>query len=130
MKACHFFADMGGNIALVTIYFKEFNQQKYEIIKLVKPLFFGLLLCLLVFSCAEDKLHSNNSSRIEVTGTIQKQGITSYQYGTHIIEGYALRSSAVILDDYIDQKVTVVGHKIDGYPLSGGPDFLEVEAIK
>lgn len=68
--------------------------------------------------------------KVEATGKIQKQGITTYQYGTHVIAGYTLRSSAIDLDNYIDQTVTVVGHLIEGYPIEGGPDYLEVEEIK
>ena len=68
--------------------------------------------------------------RIEATGKIQQQGITTYQYGTHCLAGYALRSSVINLNNYIGQTVTVVGHLVEGYPIEGGPDFLEVEEIK
>ncbi|WP_339341950.1 hypothetical protein [uncultured Polaribacter sp.] len=56
--------------------------------------------------------------------------MTTYQYGTHTASGYALRSSAVHLDDYVNQNITVFGYKIDGYPVDGGPDYIEVEEIK
>ena len=71
-----------------------------------------------------------NPNCVEIIGTIQEQGITTYQYGTHTISGYALRSNSVTLDDYINQYVTVVGHKINGYPVDGGPDYIEVDEIK
>jgi hypothetical protein len=90
-------------------------------------IFLATLTTLSMFSCDKDKPESNN---LEISGTIQKQGITTYQYGTHIIDGYALRSSALDLDDYINQYVTVVGYKIDGYPVDGGPDFIEVLRVK
>ena len=77
-----------------------------------------------MFSC--DK----KSSAIEATGTIQQQGITTYQYGTHVIPGFALRSNTIDLDSYIGQTVTVIGRLIDGYPVENGPDYLEVEEIK
>lgn len=67
---------------------------------------------------------------MEIRGTLQAQGITTYLYGSHTLPGYALRSSTVKLDDYLNQKVTVRGHKIDGYPVDGGPDYIEVEEIK
>jgi hypothetical protein len=92
--------------------------------KLYKSLFIGMIICLSIISCKK------NNVSIEITGIIQKQGITTYQYGTHTISGYALRSSSLNLNDYINQNVTVVGHKIDGYPVDGGPDFIEVEEIK
>lgn len=95
--------------------------------KLFKSLFIGIIICLSVISCDKDDINTDN---VEITGTILKQGITTYQYGSHTISGYALRSSSITLDDYINQNVTVVGHKIDGYPVDGGPDYIEVEEIK
>lgn len=77
----------------------------------------------------------NNSERMEITGTIEEQGITSYQYGTHTIttaddEFYALKSDVVELNEYLNQEVTIVAEKIDGYPLSGGPEYLLVLEVK
>lgn len=95
--------------------------------KTLKILFIGTVICLSVISCRKDHNHLES---IEVSGTIQKQEMTTYQYGTHTISGYALRSSSILLDDYIDQQATIVGKKIEGYPVDGGPDFLEVELIK
>ena len=95
--------------------------------KLFKSLFVGLIICLSFISCDKE---DDNPDNIEITGTIQEQGMTTYQYGTHTASGYALRSSAVNLDDYVNQNVTVVGYKIDGYPVDGGPDYIEVEEIK
>jgi hypothetical protein len=93
----------------------------------LKLLFLGLTICLFVTSC---KREETQSDKIEITGTIYLQGITTYQYGTHIMAGYALRSSAINLDDYVNQHVTVVGSKIAGYPVEDGPDYLEVEEVK
>ena len=49
-------------------------------------------------------------------------------YGTHIISGYALRSDLVNLDEFINRNVTISksGYKIDGYPVDGGPVYIEV----
>ena len=95
--------------------------------KMFKSLYIVTIIGLLVISCNSSK---KNTDIVEVTGTIQKQGITSYQYGTHTISGYALRSSTITLDDYINQNVTIVGSKIEGYPVDGGPEFIEVKKIK
>tara|TARA_B100000497_G_C7379300_1_gene243207 strand:+ start:384 stop:542 length:159 start_codon:yes stop_codon:yes gene_type:complete len=51
-------------------------------------------------------------------------------YGTHVIEDYALRSNIVDLNNYINQDVVIIGYKIDGYPVDGGPDYIEVQEIK
>ena len=95
--------------------------------KLLKSLYISLIICLTAVSCNKGVLNPNC---VEIIGTVQEQGITTYQYGTHTISGYALRSNSVTLDDYINQYVTVVGHKINGYPVDGGPDYIEVDEIK
>lgn len=67
-------------------------------------------------------------------GKIQKQGITTYQYGSHILKTedtfYALRSTAHDLNDYVGKKVKVITEKIAGYPISGGPEFILVLRIE
>jgi len=67
-------------------------------------------------------------------GIIQKQGITTYQYGSHILKTedtfYALRSTDHDLNDYVGKKVKVITEKIAGYPISGGPEFILVLRIE
>ena len=91
--------------------------------KQYKFILFNFLICISIISC-------NKKNNIKITGTIYKQGITTYQYGTHVIKNYALRSNSIDLDLYIDSVITVVGDKIDGYPVEGGPDYIEVKKIK
>ncbi len=71
-----------------------------------------------------------DGENVQVTGFLSEQGITTYQYGTHVItttaEVFALRSSDVNLDDYVGMTVTVRGNEIDGYPVDGGPIYIEV----
>jgi hypothetical protein len=67
---------------------------------------------------------------MKIEGTLLEQGFTTYQYGTHTLGSYALRSSTVKLDDYVDQEVEVIGRKVEGYPVEDGPDLIEVEQIK
>jgi hypothetical protein len=90
----------------------------------------GLFLFLFTATCS----NSTETGKLEFTGTIQEQGITSYQYGTHTLKTdkafYAVKSDAVDLDDYVNKKVTVVAEKIEGYPLEGGPEYLLVLEIK
>lgn len=88
----------------------------------------GTLICFISISC--DNNVKKNANSIEVSGVVQKQGMTTYQYGTHTISNYAIRSNTIDLDNYIDKNVTVIGTKIEGYPIDGGPDYLEVEKIK
>jgi hypothetical protein len=78
----------------------------------------------------------NNSEDITATGVVQKQGITTYMYGTHVMRDndahkfYALRSSSIDLDKYVGQNVTVKGTLVPGYPVDFGPDYLEVQSVK
>lgn len=99
--------------------------------KFALTLFTGLFLFLNTASCENTKDKSQKDpSLMEVTGTIQQQGITSYQYGTHTLTNdetfYALKSDAINLDDYVDREITVRAKKIDGYPVDGGPEYLLV----
>lgn len=91
----------------------------------------GILLLLFTATCSEiTSTSSTFEESFEVTGTIQEQGITSYQYGTHTLTNeetfYALKSETVNLDKYIGQEVRVIAVEIEGYPLEGGPPYLLV----
>jgi hypothetical protein len=99
--------------------------------KLTKTLIIASFFILGAQACQSKKIASD---QIEISGIIQKQGITTYQYGTHIINSndkqYALKSSTIDLDNYLDRNVSIIGEKIAGYPIEGGPDYLEVVKIK
>jgi len=73
-----------------------------------------------------------DNKNVEIEGVIQKQGITTYQYGTHILKGkktYALTSKKVSLNEYIGKKVKIQGTFISGYPIEGGPQYINVKNI-
>jgi len=87
---------------------------------------------LLTVSCKKDtEFGVTNAS-----GVIKAQGFTTYQYGTHILTDgagntiYALRSSSVALDNYIGKNVEIKGHKVKGYPVDGGPKYIDVSKVK
>ncbi len=67
-------------------------------------------------------------------GLVKKPEVTTYMYGTHTIsnEGktYALKSSTINLDSYINKTVTVKGTKINGYPVDGGPEYIDVKEVE
>lgn len=87
-----------------------------------------VLLILAANSCGK------TDSSIHFSGKLEKQGFTTYQYGTHTItdgkKTYALRSAAVNLDKYASQEVTITATKIEGSPIEGGPEFLEVQSVE
>lgn len=72
-------------------------------------------------------------STVTLTGQISPLGMTTFQYGTHMIKAenksYALKSAQVKLDDYVNKSVTLKGTKVAGYPLEGGPELIEVSEI-
>lgn len=90
---------------------------------------FVLLLSFPVTSCVKVSKSSSNTSSVSAYGLLQKQGVTSYNYGTHTLGGYALKSSTINLDNYLNKYVTIQGHKINGYPQNGGPDYIEVDQV-
>jgi len=104
--------------------------------KLMKfTLFFAAILSLTFFlfsSCEKDET-AETPETIECTGILQIQGITTYQYGSHIISNneffYALRSQTISLDNYVGETVTIKGEKVEGYPIEGGPDYIEVTEV-
>ena len=87
-----------------------------------------ILGTMLVQTCSKQE-----AAGVEFRGLLEKQGITTYQYGTHVIgdgkTSYALRSEKENLDKWAGQTVTVKGVKIPGYPVDGGPEFLEVSEV-
>ncbi|MFD2518201.1 hypothetical protein [Salinimicrobium flavum] len=98
--------------------------------KILLNFFAGFALFFFTATCND----TTTTGKMEITGTIEQQGITSYQYGTHTLTNeetfYALKSETVNLDDYLDREVTVVAEKIEGYPVDGGPDYLLVLELK
>ncbi len=76
--------------------------------------------------------------KLIVNGFLLKTDIITYGYGTHIlmkdknsnITNYALRSANIKLDDFVNQQVKIIGNTINGYPVDGGPIYLEVLSIQ
>ncbi len=101
-----------------------------------------LVLTTALFTSCKTQTSQNQTVELEETknnmlvleGIIQKQGITTYQYGTHILKTgkqlYALRSETVKINQFINKKVSVRGEKIEGYPIEGGPEYILVKSIK
>lgn len=102
--------------------FKYYNNNKI--------LLTALLIVSILFSCGK----INENKHIQASGIIQEQGISTYQYGSHILIGenntYALRSETINLDIYIGKAVDIKGEKISGYPVDGGPEYIEVLEVK
>ncbi|MES2276795.1 MAG: hypothetical protein V4592_12285 [Bacteroidota bacterium] len=94
-----------------------------------------LLLSVLISGCKKSgSVGVTTGGTVTVMGIIQPQGATTYMYGTHTIKNidqyFALRSSTITLDDYKGKSVILTGNKVAGYPVDGGPDYLDVMTIK
>jgi len=78
------------------------------------------------------KVYGQEKKDVELEGIIQKQGITNYQYGTHVLKGkktYALKSKTISLNNYVGKKVKIQGSFIAGYPIEGGPQYVNVKKV-
>jgi hypothetical protein len=96
------------------------------------------ILCLVVGAMVLTMFISINSiadtAETTVVGILKKRGTTTYQYGTHILVDknktlYALESSAITLNKYIGKQVKIYGRLIQGYPVDGGPAYLDVKRV-
>lgn len=92
-----------------------------------------LTLFVAALSGCSSMQNTSGSDAVSLTGNLQKMGITTYQYGTHTINSggkpYALRSSSLNLDTYLDKQVSLKGTKVSGYPVEGGPELIEVSEV-
>lgn len=96
--------------------------------KVLQPLFALCIMLVIYISC-----NKTSKDTVNLIGIVNAQGITTYQYGTHALEGhtrYALKSTAVNLDSYIGQNVIITGTAIAGYPIDGGPEYILVTAVE
>ncbi len=94
-----------------------------------------ILLAVFLIAGAASCKKETEFKRTKSVGIIQAQGITTYQYGTHVLlDGsgqtiYALRSERVNLDQYINREVEVIGNMVLGYPVDGGPEYMDVARV-
>lgn len=92
-----------------------------------------LLLFFIAVSCDDDD--DVQPQDIVTQGIIENPQVTAWQYGTHVLVSeddsimFALKSSAISLDDYIDEEVEIYGRLIAGYPVDTGPEYIEVITI-
>jgi heat shock protein HslJ len=66
---------------------------------------------------------------IQASGILNEQGITIHQYGTHTLGGYALVSDSVDLNRYVGKDISLLGTKVEGYPIDAGPIYLNVHKV-
>lgn len=93
-----------------------------------------LSLFVAVISGCSAMKDANHTGSVTASGTIEKLGVSTFQYGTHLLKAdnktYALKSGSINLDTYLDKKVTIKGKKVAGYPVDGGPELIDVTLVK
>jgi hypothetical protein len=99
----------------------------------MKYLIVLLLAVLISFSHCKSLDGKKGNYNFHGKGIIKKLEITTWQYGTHTIDigdkFYALKSDNIDLNKYNDQVVSIWGNKIEGYPVDGGPEYIDVKRI-
>ena len=108
------------------------EQAIIQDMKTIKIILFGVIIAASCWSCTPKATASKQTvaKSKKITGTLEKLEVTTFQYGSHEIGGFAVRSNTVELDNYIGRKVRVTGRKIEGYPVDGGPKFFEIVKVE
>src|SRR5436853_69927 len=96
------------------------------------PFFLATLICMSIVGCNEHHAGSeSNNYPFKTEGVIQKSGFTTYMYGSHTISNngktFALQSTRINLDLYINKRVIVKGSRVEGYPVDDGPELIDVK---
>ncbi len=87
------------------------------------------VISLFCLSCSEDVAPSKG---VHSAGIVVENSASFFMYGSHLLIqeedsiAYALTSSTINLDVYVNQKVHISGKAIAGYPVAGGPVYVEV----
>lgn len=87
-------------------------------------------------ACTSSGEEEETGCEVEASGTLERLEMSTWMYGTHILverDGevlYALKSETADLASYEGKKVRVAGILVPGYPVDGGPEYLQVEFIE
>ena len=94
-----------------------------------------IIMFFAAFSMASCSVHKPTSANtVQLSGTIEPLGMSTFQYGTHLIKSsgttYSLKSNKVNLDSFSGKVVTLIGTKVAGYPVENGPELVDVVSIQ
>lgn len=67
------------------------------------------------------------------TGNLRQQGVTTYQYGTHVLDAvsgseYVVKSETIDLDKYVGKHVQVTAINMH-YTVENGPELYNVISV-
>lgn len=77
----------------------------------------------------------DSAGALNSIGSIHKIEASTWMYGTHTLNNangkplYALTSSSINLSNYENKEVRISGDLVEGYPVDGGPKYLNVTGI-
>lgn len=98
----------------------------------MKTIVLLLIMGLAITGCNTVK-PGGDKDLLVVSGKIEALGMSTFQYGTHTLntgnKTYALKSGSVDLKTYEGKEVIVKGLKVAGYPVDGGPEFIDVKEV-
>ncbi|MNL56264.1 hypothetical protein D3C87_1797430 [compost metagenome] len=76
---------------------------------------------------------AGDTNLLVLGGKVEALGMSTFQYGTHLLntgdKTYALKSDKLNLKSYEGKEVVLKGVKVTGYPVDGGPEFIDVQEI-
>ncbi|WP_285008640.1 hypothetical protein [Pedobacter faecalis] len=76
---------------------------------------------------------AGQSAHVSLAGTVEELGMTTFQYGTHLLKtgdkSYALKSDKVDINKYVGKPVKLEGKVVDGYPVENGPQLIDVSKM-
>ncbi len=94
--------------------------------------FLPILMAICILGCSKEQ-PSQGDELLILQGVIEKQGITFYQYGSHVLVGegevFALTNEKINMDFFVGNEVEIRGEFIKGYPVDGGPMYVKVLGI-
>ena len=98
----------------------------------MKKLFiFFTVLC--ICSACGTVMPTGSKNVVQISGTIEKLGMTTFQYGSHLIKSgnrtYALKSNKVNLNSFMSEEVRLKGTRVEGYPIENGPELIDVTEV-
>jgi len=98
----------------------------------MKSVLFVFAFSFFFFACdsSVDSIEKQNQ-----IGVIHKIETSTWMYGTHTLNDadgkpiYALTSSTIDLNNFENKEVRISGNIIEGYPVDGGPLYLNVTSV-
>lgn len=91
-----------------------------------------LALAAVAAGCSKDTGTTQSTEAIAITGSLQRQGFTTYQYGTHILVTptvkYVLESTYVNLELYVGKNVKITAVNTH-YHAEQGPEMYNVTSV-